>query len=70
MDEWHTNECGWFRGKWNGFLFLWLTFFIRSQDFHYYFYDHYVSLSDPGKQLDKELQMSSLSVHHIGGLPL
>lgn len=29
MDEWHTNECGICRGKWNGlsFLFLWLNFY-------------------------------------------
>lgn len=41
-------------------------FFIRSQDIYAYFCDNYVS----SLLLDKDLQMSSLSMHHVDKLPL
>lgn len=44
--------------------------FIRSQDLHYFFCDDCISLSAPGREPDKELQMSSLSMHHLAELPL
>lgn len=52
------------------FYFLWLIFFIRSQDLHYCFCANCISLSAPGRELDKDLQMISLSMHHLGELPL
>lgn len=55
--DFHNYFCGW-------------IFFIRSQDLHYYFCDNCISLSAPGRELDKDLQMSSLSMHHLGELPL
>lgn len=52
------------------YYFCGCNFFIGSQDLHYYFCDNYISLSAPGRELDKDLQMSSLSMHHLAELPL
>lgn len=52
------------------YWFCGLIFFIRSQDLHYCFCDKCISLSAPGRELDKDLQMSCLSMHHLGELPL
>lgn len=34
------------------------------------FVEKCISLSAPGRELDKDLQMSCLSMHHLGELPL